>query len=777
MVKKSQTKKQMFSKTAMMLLFVLLTSATAWAEKGDVVATGTCGDNLTWTLTENGEADFTYNSGTYTPLTLTITGTGAMTDYAASGDTPWWSNHIAITHLELPEGLTHVGNHAFSLNYFIQSVTLPASVTSIGEQAFSSVGSQTSNGCTFAAAKGSKLTSIATDAFKNFGGNVDLRNCTSLTTIGEKVFENYNKNTVYLPISIRTIQKDAFYCVITTSKPTVRVSYKNSVLYVNGAFQAFSTTAMNTTITSFLNLKKRSSDAVSICQIFPDEIKLAFDESDHSFIIANEDDFENFGNYVNDNTEHKCEGVKFKLTSDLDLSNKDFVPIGMGKNHYFGGHFDGQGHTISNLKYKNSEQQYIGLFSYVNYSSSIIENLTLVNPDFLGDFGVGGIVGWLRKGTVRRCTVLGGSISAQSHVGGIVGVCETKEKDDAKKIDNSIVIGTILNAEAFIGAISGRHVINGNISITSPDVPNLLRIDRCTYDGDLCDDICGDAVKRYVLKDDKIVYRLNLGFGVTSNALTYGDYTVAYQYLPIKLEANNRDGYEFGGFNSDEVTIENEWFVMPGKSVSVTAKWEAKNEISLKASMIDGLCWSTFYCGDAGYRIADGEEACAYTATVSDDKIILHMLGRVIPKGTAVIIVGEDNSISMTRDDASAAEYSAVNDLKGVDLPTVRTSLTSNDNYRLYMLSNKNNNFGFHSFAAANVPARKAFFTVPASANARSFSMVFEDDATAARQLLITNDELPIYDSSIYDLNGRKVSGNNLKPGVYVKNGKKVVIK
>ena len=72
---------------------------------------------------------------------------------------------------------------------------------------------------------------------------------------------------------------------------------------------------------------------------------------------------------------------------------------------------------------------------------------------------------------------------------------------------------------------------------------------------------------------------------------------------------------------------------------------------------------------------------------MSDDKIVLHMLGRVIPKGTAVIIVGvgEDNSISMTRDDASAAEYSAVNDLKGVDLPTARTSLTSNDSYRLYM--------------------------------------------------------------------------------------------
>ena len=88
------------------------------------------------------------------------------------------------------------------------------------------------------------------------------------------------------------------------------------------------------------------------------------------------------------------------------------------------------------------------------------------------------------------------------------------------------------------------------------------------------------------------------------------------------------------------------------------------------------------------------------------------------------------------------------------------------------MLSNKNNNFGFHSFAAANVPARKAFFTVPASANARSFSMVFDEEATAIRELRITNDELPVY-----DLNGRVVRGNNLKPGIYVKNGKKVVVK
>ena len=758
MVKRLQTKKLMFSKTAMMLLFVLLTSATAWAEKGDVVATGTCGDNLTWRLTENGEADFTYDSGTYTPLTLTITGTGAMTDYTASGDTPWWSNHIAITHLELPEGLTHVGNYAFYFNSYMQSVTLPASVTSIGESAFRSVGSETSKRCMFTAAKGSKLTSIASDVFWNFGGNVDLRNCTSLTTIGEKVFEEYKTNTVYLPISIRTIKKDAFYSVKTSDKPTVRVSYKNSVLYVNGEFKAFSTKAMNTVITSFLNLKRKSSDAVSICQIFLDEINLTFDETDHSFVIANEQDILDLSDYVASDTYQPCEGIKFKMINDLDFSNKTFFQIG-GHIHFFVGHFDGQGHTISGLYYVDNNNYY-GLFGCVDGANTIVENVTLINPVFKcssdnNSTYAGGIVGVFYEGTIRNCNVVGGSLSNVGRAGGIVGFAYGSW---VKSIVDCTVVGTTINGERS-GCVVGY---NGSEASTT--------ISNCLYDVVSNENICSSHFTNG--GGNTPLYRLNLGSGVTSDALTYGDYTVATKGRIIKLEANNREGYEFGGFNSDDVTIENGQFTMPDKSVSVTAKWEPKNEISLKASMIDGLCWSTFYCGDAGYGIADGEEACAYTATVSDDKIVLHMLGRVIPKGTAVIIVGVDNSISMTRDDVSAAEYSAVNDLNGVDLPTARTSLTSNDSYRLYMLSNKNNNFGFHSFAAANVPARKAFFTVPASANARPFSMVFDEETTAIRQLRKT-----VAESPVYDLNGRVVRGNNLKPGVYVKNGKKVVVK
>ncbi len=52
-----------------------------------------------------------------------------------------------------------------------------------------------------------------------------------------------------------------------------------------------------------------------------------------------------------------------------------------------------------------------------------------------------------------------------------------------------------------------------------------------------------------------------------------------------------------------------------------------------------------------------------------------------------------------------------------------------------------------------------------------------EDETTAISEVQMTNDQLPIYPSTVYDLNGRKVSENDLKPGVYVKNGKKVMVK
>lgn len=103
---------------ALCLVLTLLPGVARAAEES-----GTCGDNLTWSL-ENG--------------TLTIQGTGPMEDYTAVssvGGGPW--NKWAIKTINIGDGVTSIGENAFYISGNLTSVTIPNSVTNIGDGAFS----------------------------------------------------------------------------------------------------------------------------------------------------------------------------------------------------------------------------------------------------------------------------------------------------------------------------------------------------------------------------------------------------------------------------------------------------------------------------------------------------------------------------------------------------------------------------------------------------------------------------------------------------------------
>ncbi len=97
----------------------------------DTTASGTCGDNLTWTL-ENG--------------TLTISGTGEMTDFSTSlnpdgsgtmiTSAPWGEYYETIKSVVIENGVTNIGGYAFYKCSSVTSITMPNSVTSIGKFAF-----------------------------------------------------------------------------------------------------------------------------------------------------------------------------------------------------------------------------------------------------------------------------------------------------------------------------------------------------------------------------------------------------------------------------------------------------------------------------------------------------------------------------------------------------------------------------------------------------------------------------------------------------------------
>ena len=107
-----------------MLLGLIPTTAFATGNETTTAAadSGTCGEALTWELTEDG--------------TLTISGTGAMHAYEYGEMTPWASHLETITKVIVEEGVTTIGDYAFNECTKIVSVTLPDSLISIGFRAF-----------------------------------------------------------------------------------------------------------------------------------------------------------------------------------------------------------------------------------------------------------------------------------------------------------------------------------------------------------------------------------------------------------------------------------------------------------------------------------------------------------------------------------------------------------------------------------------------------------------------------------------------------------------
>jgi len=131
-----------------LLLVVIALSVCTMA-----MASGTCGNNLTWTLDSNG--------------ILTISGTGEM-DMFGYSDAPWNDDSESITSVIIEDGVSSIGDNAFNGCDAITKITIPNSVAAIGKRAFS--------GC-------SSLVSIAIPDAVTTIGEWTFYGCKSLTSI------------------------------------------------------------------------------------------------------------------------------------------------------------------------------------------------------------------------------------------------------------------------------------------------------------------------------------------------------------------------------------------------------------------------------------------------------------------------------------------------------------------------------------------------------------------------------------------------------------------
>ena len=198
-------------------------------------------------------------------------------------------------------------------------------------------------------------------------------------------------------------------------------------------------------------------------------------------------------------------------------------------------------------------------------------------------------------------------------------------------------------------------------------------------------------------------------------------------------------------------------------------------QLDVAANLADGNYWTTFYCGLSGFKIDEGENAWAYTAEYDavHSQLTLHKLGKVIPKNTAVILVGDDNSISMTAS-SEAAQNSVANNLHGVDIRTAKSALGSGT---FYVMGKQGGNFGFFEYTADYMPARKAYLRIDGgAAQARGLTMVFDETTSVSEELRVKSEEFAPA-TEWYTLDGRKLDGKPTTKGLYIHNGRKIIIK
>ena len=215
-----------------LIVFLCLFAFTGQAVLSSYAAapSGTCGDDLTWTLSDEG--------------TLTISGKGQMYNYevnALNDKRPWHDDDVKdnIKSVVIDNGVESIGNCAFSGCTKISSVSIPESVTSIGTDAFNNcqnltsvtipegvenIGSQAFYGC-----RG--LTSVTipegvTSISENmFFLCIALKNVTipeSVTSIGSGAFGKCTSlGSVIIPESVENIGKDAFKSCSSLTKVTI----------------------------------------------------------------------------------------------------------------------------------------------------------------------------------------------------------------------------------------------------------------------------------------------------------------------------------------------------------------------------------------------------------------------------------------------------------------------------------------------------------------------------------------------------------------------------
>ena len=148
-----------------------------------------------------------------------------------------------------------------------------------------------------------------------------------------------------------------------------------------------------------------------------EDLGYIYDSNTKTYTVYNADGLMNVAELVNGGKTD----INITLTADIDLTGKDWTPIGTDYDNSYKGTFDGGGHTITGLTFTTNDK-YAGLFGWLNKAGTVknvvMEGVQITSNQIYGG-SIGGVAGY-SWGTIENCSV-SGSVSGTVYVGGVVG--------------------------------------------------------------------------------------------------------------------------------------------------------------------------------------------------------------------------------------------------------------------------------------------------------------------------------------------------------------------
>ena len=201
------------------------------------------------------------------------------------------------------------------------------------------------------------------------------------------------------------------------------------------------------------------------------ELGYIYDSNTKTYTVYNAD-----GLLAWNEAAQKDRSINCTLTADIDLTGKDWTPIGTNFYNSYTGTFDGGGHTIMGLTVTTNDQ-YVGLFGRLGKAGTVknvvMDGIQITCNHRLGY--AGGVAGFSWGGTIENCSV-SGSVSGTVYVGGVVGIqweASITGCSSSATVKGMVQVGGVAG-ETNSGATMAACYATGNVTIEIDPINNIL---------------------------------------------------------------------------------------------------------------------------------------------------------------------------------------------------------------------------------------------------------------------------------------------------------------